>query len=355
MKKRSKQKTKPKSPVKAKRKRSRPSDKRPDSALFSPDDMPQFGREFCFLCGCALPADRNTDEHVIPRWIQQRYDLWNQTLTLLNRTTIPYRQLTIPCCAPCNNVHLSKIESQVQVACDAGREAVLQLPSITLFLWAGKIFYGLLYREHLLNWSRSESDKGPIVPAEVLKRFRLHHQFLQAARIPFRFRPHVPASIFVYDTLEPMERKRCFDYWDNILGIGLSIRIGKVGIIVCLQDGGAVKYSFEKLYERIGKLKLHWMQFAEVTARTFYDLSRFNRVPKFILAEGEDRVEVMLSPLGGLSGKPLFDKWDLGEYAKTLAFYVRYPEEQIQPQPDKVMSWLFHRGKLRQMQADDPA
>jgi hypothetical protein len=40
-----------------------------------------------------------------------------------------------------------------------------------------------------------------------------------------------------------------FDYWDNIPRMGLSIRVGKVGIIVCLQDGGAVKYSFEKVYE----------------------------------------------------------------------------------------------------------
>jgi hypothetical protein len=63
----------------------------------------------------------------------------------------------------------------------------------------------------------------------------------------------------------------------------------------------------------------------------------------------------MLSPLGGLSGKPLFEKWDLGDYAKTLAFYLRCQEEQIHPEPDKVMSWLFRNERLRQMQADDPA
>ena len=317
--------------------------------------MPQIGREFCFLCGRGLPAQRHTDEHVIPRWIQQRYDLWNLRLTLLNRTTIPYRQLTIPCCATCNNEHLGRIEAQVQAACDEGREAVLQLPTLTLFLWAGKIFYGLLYREHLLSWSRREPDRGPIVPAEVLKRYRLHHQFLQAARITFEFNPHVPASIFVYDTLEPTERQMQFDYWDNIPGMGLSIRVGKVGIIVCVQDGGAVKYSFEKVYERIGKLKLHWAQFAEVTARTFYDLSRFNRVPKFLLVEGKDKVHVVMNPLGGLSGKPLFENWNMQDYAKALAFYFRCSEEQIHPEPHKVVSWLFRAGRLRRMRPDDPA
>jgi hypothetical protein len=34
-----------------------------------------------------------------------------------------------------------------------------------------------------------------------------------------------------------------------------------------LQNGGALEYAFEKVYTRIGKLKLHGAQFAEVTAR----------------------------------------------------------------------------------------
>jgi len=127
--------------------------------LFTPENPPQFGREFCFLCSAGLPADRNTDEHVIPKWVQERYKLWNQKLTLLNNTTIPYRQLTIPCCKTCNNVHLGKIELEMQKACVAGAEAVRALPIETLFIWAGKILYGLLYREHLWPNIR-ERDAG---------------------------------------------------------------------------------------------------------------------------------------------------------------------------------------------------
>ena len=42
------------------------------SLLFNPDEAPQFGREFYFLCGLALDAERDSDEHVIPKWIQER-------------------------------------------------------------------------------------------------------------------------------------------------------------------------------------------------------------------------------------------------------------------------------------------
>ncbi len=323
--------------------------------LFTPDDAPRFGREFCFLCGVALTADRDTDEHVIPKWIQERYDLWDQKLTLLNRTTMPYRQLTIPCCSICNNEHLGKIESQVQKACDAGREAVLDLPPLTLFLWAGKILFGLLYREHLLSWSRQAKEEGPIVPGELLEQFRLHHQFLQAARIPFEFLPHVPASVFVYKTMQLSNRKMGFDYWDHLPGLGLSIRVGNVGIVACLQDGGAVNYGFGERYKEYESLELHWAQFAEITALTFYDLERFNRVPKFMLVEGNSSVQVVLNPLGGLSGKPLFDEWNMQDYARVLAHCSRFPLELIHPQADKVISWLRQSGKLNQMLPDDPA
>ena len=323
--------------------------------LFTPEEAPKYGMDFCFLCGVELAPDRNTDEHVIPRWIQDRYDLWDQKLTLLNRTTIFYRQLTIPCCFGCNNEYLGDIERQVQRACDAGREAVLALPRVTLFLWAGKILYGLLYREHLLSANRRAPEEGPIVPAELLEQFMLHHQFLQAARLPFEFFPHVPASIFVYETMTPSDHRTGFDYWDEMQRLAISIRVGRVGIVACLQDGGAVEQCFGSHYQELAGLALHPMQFAEVTARIFYDLLRFNRVPKFVLMEGNGQVKVMLNPLGGLSGKPLFEEGNIEEYARVLAHCSRLPLDSIHPQPDQVMSWLYQSGKLKQMEPDDPA
>lgn len=322
--------------------------------LFNPDKAPQFGREFCFLCGAELGSERNTDEHVIPKWVQERYQLWDQKLTLLNRTTIPYRLLTIPCCAVCNNVHLGRIEGEMQRACDQGAKAVLALPPIVPFIWTGKILYGLLYREHLLSWSRREPEQGPIVPQEILDQFRLHHQFLQAARIPFEFMPELPASLFFYETMEPSDKRMGFDYFDSIAGLGLSIRVGKVGIIACLQDGGAVKYSFGDHYQQFQELKLHWIQFAEITAATFYDLSRFNRTPKFMLVEGEGKVQVAMNPLGGLSGLPLFNRGSNEEYAPYLAHFTRFPREMIEPEPGRLITWVKDSGRLKQMLPDDP-
>ena len=155
--------------------------------------------------------------------------------------------------------------------------------------------------------------------------------------------------------MEPTDRKMGFDYFDFVDGMGLSLRVGKVGIIACLQDGGVARYSFGKVYKRFSKHKLHWMQFSEITAQTFYDLSRLNRTPKFMLVEGRGRAQVLTMPVGGLSGKPLFDPWTIEGYAPFLAHFTRFPMEQVYRADLKAaMSWLLKDGKLKRMGPDDP-
>jgi len=54
----------------------------------------------CFACGG--PPSTGIGEHVIPLWLQNKLSLFDEQLTLLNGTRIPYRKLTVPCCANCN-------------------------------------------------------------------------------------------------------------------------------------------------------------------------------------------------------------------------------------------------------------
>src|SRR5262245_49103738 len=64
----------------------------------------------CFLCASPIIDGLYTLEHVVPAWAQRRYNLWDQRLTLLNGTDIPYRHVTIPCCDDCNGYRLKPME-----------------------------------------------------------------------------------------------------------------------------------------------------------------------------------------------------------------------------------------------------
>ncbi len=141
-----------------------------------------FERDNCFLCGISLQKAESSSEHVIPKWAQNRYDLWNQKLFLLNKTLIPYRQLTIPCCAECNKYRLQPIEISISSATLSGPEAVRKLGEKVLFLWLGKIFYGILYKELFLFFERKSSDGITIINPYLLQKYKSHLFFLQQAR-----------------------------------------------------------------------------------------------------------------------------------------------------------------------------
>ena len=83
----------------------------------APMPLAPVGLDKCFLCGTSLTAaDVNSAEHVLPKWLQHRFNLWNEELVLTNRTSIPYRQATIPCCTACNNGSLGNLESEISAA-----------------------------------------------------------------------------------------------------------------------------------------------------------------------------------------------------------------------------------------------
>lgn len=297
----------------------------------------RFGSSTCFLCGCRLGTQNRTDEHVIPKWVQKRFRLADQQLHLLNGTTIPYRQLTIPCCRDCNNRFLQPIESKMSAAVYEGAQAVRVMDRRDLFIWLGKIFYGLLYREMLLPWDRTVKRKGCITSKAVLQQYRMHHLFLQAVRVPMQFSGFFPASILIVNTQEPDDPRLGWDFRDELRSMFIGCRMGKVGILGVLQDGGTQQPMFPLL--KLETRKLHPVQFTEVMARACYKAILFNRVPKYIIADGDPKI-VIQSPLQGFSTKPVFDNWNQQHYAKILAQMSGLSMASIFQPPDQVMTWL---------------
>lgn len=181
----------------------------PTPAYF-PIDAWIFDNDHCFLCGILLNMQNRTEEHVFPRWLQKRYNLSNERLTLQNGTSIPYRQLTIPCCQTCNRDYLSPLEQTIQNAHDRGFAAFSKLPRLLVFQWLAKIYYGILFRELSLLHDRSDPSLGFIFSQDQLKDFGTLHHFLQSVRLPFVFRGFQPWSIFLLKTIS-FNDQRNFD------------------------------------------------------------------------------------------------------------------------------------------------
>ncbi len=297
-----------------------------------------YSDSICFLCADALNETNRTEEHVLPKWIQQRYDLWNQKLVLLNRTLLPYRQMTVPCCSNCNG-RFGELEKRVQRAVDAGPTAVRELSQFHLFQWLAKIFLGIGYKELFLSVDRADPKKGSIGDPDLLKNFALLHFWLQAS-MKHGESEFAPGSIFVVPTTCYPEHKANFDLLDNWTSGAFAIRLDGVGIVTQFLDNGVHKRAMHDITEEFEKHEHDHFQFREFSAKVFY---------KAALLDCESVINFVPRPSGGLTaqliwkapatGDSLFDEWQPRVFAHVLAFYTGVPFEQLFEPPNKVKTW----------------
>lgn len=288
----------------------------------------QFGVNHCFLCGKHIPvgaADR-TIEHVFPKWLLRALDLWDSSVNQINGRRLRYRQLTVPCCSICNGVDLSAIESRVRVAFAGGLEAFAALDSRDLFLWLGKIYYGLVYKESLQPLHIRESAGPRLIPAEHLASVAFHHFLLQSAADVVNWQPILPgpATFHFFECLDSDEPRMRFDYMDDLLIPMLGIRMGRIGVIAVLQDWGRSEGVVQPQIEAARTFALHPTQFREAYARLAYMTASSWRDVSHVVASRDGVATVMTRNAGGFDGT-----WVWADFAPRLAGAWAVPVEAI--------------------------
>lgn len=244
----------------------------------------QVDDDSCFLCGSR--DTQLTLEHVFPKWLQHRYNLWSQTLSLLNETKIQYKKLLIPCCATCNREDLSRLEIAVATAVASGFESSSTLAPHLLYLWAGKLYFGVLRREIALARERSKPREGTILPKNFLKSYSGLHLFLQGIRGMHEFSDKHPYSVLVCN-LHDVGHPRNYCFRDSLFHMTLAIRLGEVGIIVALEDAGLTADSYGRYLEAVAGRKLHPIQFDELYAKVLYQVSLIEGGVTYITSKHE--------------------------------------------------------------------
>jgi hypothetical protein len=300
----------------------------------------------CFLCGSQEDISK---EHVFPKWLLNKHDLWNQKLTLLNGTLIPYRSLTIPCCASCNTIYLSKIENQISAAITEGYCACSCLDPLLIFQWMAKIYYGIIRKEVTLQLDRSSEKSPPIFPKEWFDDLHMLHVFMQSIRRPLRFSFESPFSVLVAN-LHNLGQGKNYNFRDAISHPIASFRSGEVGFIVAFEDAGINQDSYGKYINDVNGRKLHPIQFDELYTKVCYQSSLVNRTLKYVTGIPEDEtqpISIVMMPIGGLSASPVLDEWDQEVYAVALAAVLEpwigpktIEDESFYKSPNLVSTWM---------------
>lgn len=298
----------------------------------------------CFLCGSR--NGRLTQEHVFPKWLQHRYNLWNQTLGLLNETKIRYKNLLIPCCATCNSEDLSRLETVVSAAVSSGFQSTSDLDPHLLYLWAGKLYFGILRKEITLARERSRPKDGTILPRDYLKSFSNLHLFLQAIRGRHVFTGKPPYSVLVCN-LHNVGHPRNYCFRDSLFNKTLAIRLGEVGIIIALEDAGLTADSYGRYVKQVAGSMLHPIQFDELYAKVLYQVSLIDGGLTYITSKHESDIKPASTYI--VAGDYLRD-WSQEEYSHLLrsivADWLRSDPDDIEwyVPPNLVPTWMTDKN-----------
>lgn len=235
----------------------------------------------CLFCG--NPSD--SGEHVIPGWLQQHYRLMDLKMSLVNRTTIPYRKLIIDSCSSCNTKQFSQLESKISKESGTFSD---------YYLWGLKIHWGLMAKNSMLPADRSDRRKGTIVDADLIT------ENLDFARLFFKsvsdretlFRPSPFGSVILLDISST--KLKGFELTQSYVLGCLAITLKSKLLIVFFNDRQAISQaiSSQELKDRIkDRLSLRFF-----LLEAGYLAMRREDIPHGVLKIEGKRQSVVISP-----------------------------------------------------------
>ena len=287
-----------------------------DLLPYDPFDGMRFGPGTCFLSGQSVGPD-----DIIPvfaAWLQARYNLAERPIQLLDQRIVPIKELRLPA-TPAARQRIEDLESRVEAAAAQGPAALRALGDDTLFLWLGKMFYGIFVTELLNEFEPLIKPKYPLAEnAALVRRFQAFYQLLQGLRVPTEYADFVPGSVFVLEA-DPTEDVTPFEYDDDLNTLVFSIKLDKAVLVACLVDIGLVGQAMRKVYADAQR-PLHPVQIAEFKARVYYAAHLLHVVPDIYPRHprpGDTQI-VFDALIDDVTGA-IFNPWENSAYTQTLA------------------------------------
>lgn len=209
----------------------------------------------CFVCGAERGTKVFNDEHIIPRWVLRRFDLFAKSITLPTGEKRTYDRYKVPCCKECNSLLGERLETPVSKLLDGDIDAVRSRLDgggrELLFKWLALLFF----KNHLKDVTvalhpdprRSEGFIG-----EVHDWSALHH-IHAVARSPYTgalLTPGVVGTLEVFEVDDGINAD-AFDYLTLSFSRVIMVRLGRIGIVAVLDDAELAARAWSHRLEAI--------------------------------------------------------------------------------------------------------
>jgi hypothetical protein len=239
----------------------------------------------CFICGVS-PSEANfNDEHILPKWILRKHNLFNQSINLPNETTFRYDQYTVPCCQLCNSLMGKKIEEPVRNLITQGFDAVAQYmkregPQL-FFVWLSLIFLKAHLKDKSLRYYRDLREKDHTI-FDIYTWEELHH--IHCIARSFYTNCYLDYKIigsFLTISAKRGSHHHDFDYLDLNCSQTILLRFNDVCFITVLNDSCGSLSAFRKTFERFSRA-MSPLQLREVAAHLAIINLNLKERPRFL-------------------------------------------------------------------------
>ena len=202
--------------------------------IFNPFKDLIFDEQFCFLTG-ELTTEKMS---VYPDWLMDHFKFRDDRIEMMDKSKVyRYGDLQLPCSKRVKDA-FETLDETFREAFKKGYETVAALDEHLLFLWTGRMVYGMLYYEmryenERMMKLRERFDLSPM----LRERFANFHLMLQSIVEPVVFVGRKPWSIAVFPLKYSAD---IFSYRDDTVNLLFQFGVNGFGLIACLQDNGVL-------------------------------------------------------------------------------------------------------------------
>lgn len=283
--------------------------------LYNPFQDLIFDDQFCFLTG-DLTTEKMT---VYPEWLMNHFKFGTDRIEMMDKSkSYTYEDLQLPC-SPRVKKAFEELEGKVHEAYKKGYEGIKALDEQLLFLWTGRMVYGMLYYEMRYESLRKLRLRESFDLSTTLReRFGNLHLMMQSIVEPISFVGQKPWSIAIFPLKYSAD---IFSYRDDTVNLLFQFGINGFGLIACLQDNGIIREKQKEILEKMEGHILHPIQFEELFARFHYSDYILQYKPEYKIENSDTGITIESVPITDNANRPVFGFWDQEVFAQLLTNY----------------------------------
>lgn len=302
----------------------------------------------CFMCGASPKEKEFNEEHVIPKWILRKLDIYKLSITLPNDVKVRYDQYTVPCCKECNSFLGDEIEEEIRAAVDGGLDTVnayiLKNGPWKIFLWLSLIFFKTHLKDSYLR-KHLDTRKGVEPISSDYDWGLLHHIhcMIRAIQTGISISNECFGTTFVLPA-KMAEHLDTYDYRDVYAANSILLRINDIAFVAVLDDSCAAFNFFSDHFKRLNG-PLSPIQLREVLSHLTLLNYKLKHRPsyhtKLDASSGEVYIAAELPESMELEEHT---RDELGEilYANVFEYVDKIPNPDINFTKENILSGSYH-------------